>query len=399
MHILFLCHHYRPEIGAPQRRWDAFVAAWRRAGHAVTVLTALPHYPTGRLLEGCNGWQLLGRRTGEHGETVVRVPFLPIGPRGGSAKLGNQAFVAALSAGVGVGVPRPDVVVSSVPGPATLAAADVLAARWRVPHVLELRDAWPDLLYQGSPDSFRIPAWFGRWMTRRQRRADAVVSVTRSFAEILRARGVHPDRVHHVSNGIDVKDVPALAPPVAHGGPLRVLYLGTHGVSQGLGTAIEAMSRLGPETVSARFVGDGTEKRALQDQAAALDAPVEFLPQVRGAALWQAYEWADTCLVNLADWPAFDHTVPSKLYEIMAVGRHVTGALRGEAARIVVEAGCGSIVAPNDPDALAQQLEATAAHTDVLVTGPAPRAWVEEHANLHTLALQFLRVLERTVPA
>jgi colanic acid biosynthesis glycosyl transferase WcaI len=395
MRILFVCHHYRPEVGAPQRRWDAFISEWCRLGHEVTVITALPHYPAGRLLDGCTASEMLGATQGEHGETVIRVPFLPVGRRGGAAKLANQAFVA-LGSTVAAPMTRPDVVVSSVPGPATLAAADALATRYRVPHVLELRDAWPDLLYEGSPDGTNIPASFGRWMTRRQRRADAVVSVTRSFADELVTRGVHQSRVHHVSNGIDSREVPTLRPPDDVGGPLRLLYLGTHGVSQGLDNAVEALARVGTQ-VQARFIGDGTERAALQELADRTAANIEFLPSVSGAALWEAYAWAESCLVHLAPLPAFDHTVPSKLYEIMALGRHVTGVLSGEAATIVHESNAGVTVAPGNPEALAEQLRRLAEDRSTISVGDAPRVWVEANADLRPLAHKFAAIIDQVV--
>lgn len=393
MKVMFVCHHYRPEVGAPQRRWETFVREWRSSGHDVTVLTSLPHYPTGRLLPGHSAAELLGVSVGEHGEQVIRVPFLPVGRRGGIAKLGDQGFVAVNSLLFAPNANRPDVVVSSIPGPATLATADALSALYQVPHVLELRDAWPDLLYEGSPDDVRIPRWFGRWMTRRQRAADAVVSVTRSFADVLVARGVHPRRVHHVSNGIDVRAVPTLPAPDAHGGPLRVLYLGTHGVSQGLENAVEALAGL-TGTAEARFVGDGTEKDKLRQLASDLDAPITFLDPVHGDNLWEQYHWADTCLVHLAPWPAFAHTVPSKLYEIMALGRRVTAVIAGEAARIVEESGAGLLVEPGDPQALNQALRSLSGARQPAPAAPTPRAWVEKNADLRGLAHRFLDILE-----
>jgi glycosyltransferase involved in cell wall biosynthesis len=398
LRILLVCHHYRPEIGAPQRRWDAFVAEWAALGHEVTVLTALPHYPTGRLLPGYRVRDLLGEQRGDHGERVLRVPFLPVGGRGGVAKLGNQAFVAAMSVLSSPLIPVPDVVVSSVPGPATLAAADSLSAYYRVPHVLELRDAWPDLLYEGSPENLMIPRAFGRWMTARQRAADAVVSVTASFGGELVRRGVQPERVHHVSNGIDSSVVPVLAPPEPHDGPLRVLYLGTHGVSQGLENAVRALAEL-PSQVEARFVGEGSEKPALRRLASQLGADISFDGPVSGEDLWHTYAWADTCLVHLDDLPAFDHTVPSKLYEVMALGRHVTAVLAGEAAEIVKASSAGAVAVPGDPSSLANLLRTLTEDPAVLHVGTESRTWVEKNADLRPLAHRFLKVIEKVVPA
>ena len=396
MRILFICHHYRPEVGAPQRRWDAFIAEWARAGHEVTVVTPLPHYPIGRLLPGHAAPDLIGRTEGEHGESVVRVPFLPVGSRGGAAKLGNQAFVAACTVMAVPLLAQPDVVVSSVPGPATLAAADALAAYFRVPHVLELRDAWPDVLYEGAPSGVRIPRAFARWMTSRERAADAVVSVTESFADVLTRRGVHRDRIHHVSNGIDTRVVPYLREPTPRDGPLHVLYLGTHGVSQNLDNAVEALTLAG-DRVEARFIGEGSEKRRLREMAERLGAPVSFEAPVHGEDLWKVYEWADTCLVQLDDIPAFEHTVPSKLYEIMALGRHVTAALTGEAASIIRANHAGTVSPPRDPDALAKALSRTAGDRTSLAVGRDPREWVEKKADLRPLSHRFIRILEQVV--
>lgn len=52
--------------------------------------------------------------------------------------------------------------------------------------------------------------------------------------------------------------------------------------------------------------------------------------------------------VQLRDWEPFAWTVPSKLYEALATGKHVTAILAGEAADIVRSTGAGDVVAPGD---------------------------------------------------
>lgn len=396
MHILFVCHHYPPEVGAPQRRWGAFISHFLAAGHEVTVVTPLPHYPTGKLLAGYRAFHLLGVRKGEHGERVVRVPFIPVGQRGGVYKLANQTAVAAFSAVAGSMVAAPDIIVSSVPGPATVAAGDFLAVRWRVPHAIEFRDAWPDLLYQ-STLSPRLSRRLGQWLTDRQRAADAVVCVTQTFAEVLVQRGVQASRIRHIPNGIDVQRIPELPAPGKPDRPLRLLYLGTHGVSQGLDNAIAALARLKPGLVQARFVGDGTEKRRLERLASHLGAPVHFSPPVTGPELWEMYQWADSCLVHLADWPPFRYTVPSKLYEVMAAGRHVTGVVEGEAARIIEEAEAGDVAPPGAPDKLASLLRMLAHNPGRAQVSCSPRKWVTCNANLPALGEAFSQLLEEVV--
>ena len=395
MNVLVLTHYYPPEIGAAQRRLGALVARWRSAGAQVKVVAPLPHYPAGRRLPGQRG--VYRGRTGPAGETVVHVPFLPT-TRGGPLKFADQVVAAVSSLPPSLAGTRPDVVLASLPGLPTLVPALAARRRWRTPLVLEMRDAWPDLLSESGVAGGRLGRSVAAAVARAQREADAVVTVSRDFGAVLASRGVPAARLHWMSNGIDLDAVPLLPAPSAgdRSRPLRVLYLGTHGVSQQLGTAVEALARLGASRVEARFIGHGTEKPALEALAASLGAPVRFEAPTTGAGLWQAYAWADTCLVPLRPWPSFRHTVPSKLYEIMAAGRHVTACVDGEAAAIVRSARAGVVVPPGDIDALARALVALSERRADLDVGPGPREWVEENAAYDSIATRYLALLEAT---
>jgi hypothetical protein len=65
MRILLLSQFYPPETGAAQNRLS-YLARWlASAGHTVTVLTAFPNYPTGRIYEGYRGRFLMEEQ--DHG--------------------------------------------------------------------------------------------------------------------------------------------------------------------------------------------------------------------------------------------------------------------------------------------------------------------------------------------
>src|SRR5215212_9450726 len=49
MRVLILTHHYPPEVGAPQTRLSGTARFLRDRGHDVTVVTAMPSYPTGEI--------------------------------------------------------------------------------------------------------------------------------------------------------------------------------------------------------------------------------------------------------------------------------------------------------------------------------------------------------------
>src|SRR5699024_4144180 len=91
------------------------------------------------------------------------------------------------------------------------------------------------------------------------------------------------------------------------------------------------------------------------------------------------------------------HTVPSKTYELLSYGKHITGVVCGEAATILRQAGEHAIVA-DDAQALADTWLGLAADPQSTPTQETARAWVSAHAS-DTAQLEKLdSVLKRNVP-
>ena len=76
MRILLITHHYAPEVGAPQHRWNALVRRFVGAGHDVAVLAPSPHFPSGRGHPGDASLRPGAVARGLHGEQIHRLRFL-----------------------------------------------------------------------------------------------------------------------------------------------------------------------------------------------------------------------------------------------------------------------------------------------------------------------------------
>ena len=420
MRILLLTHYWAPEVGAPQRRWNRLAKALISRGHELAVLAPAPHYPGGRLLQGGQAHMPGSIRRDVTGAMVHRTIFRPYSS-GVCARGVDQMVAAADSVRLGVGrfrgVNRPDVVLGSVPGLPTLPAALAVGRVLHRPVVVELRDAWPDLLlsaaqWSQAPDCpsavaqarrARRPHVVGQGarcllpplITRLEREAAAVVTTTDSFAQVLRSRGVR--RVVTVRNtGATVQAGRTGADRHRSDGVLKVLYLGTVGRAQGLGFAVRAahIAQRNGTPVVLRIVGDGAQLQEVATLARRLGAPVEIHPAVPWTEVDQHYAWADTALVSLQNWPAMSVTVPSKLYEIMSAGVHVCASVDGEARRIVEDAGCGDVTAPQDPQALASLWGALAADRSRLdVAGG--RRWLVDHADAEVMTDRYESLLRQ----
>ena len=420
MRILLLSHYWAPEVGAPQRRWNRLAEALISRGHELAVLAPAPHYPGGRLLQGGGAHMAGSIRRDVTGAMVHRTIFRPYSS-GVCGRGVDQMVAAADSVRLGVerfrGANRPDIIVGSVPGLPTLPAALAVGGMLHRPVVVELRDAWPDLLLsaaQWSPPlscpstatqarqtrRLDVVGWGARSLlppliTRLEQEAAAVVTTTDSFAQALRSRGVR--RVVTVRNtGAAVQTGRTGADRRRSDGILHVLYLGTVGRAQGLSFAVRAahIAQRNGTPVVLRIVGDGAQLQEVAVLAHRLAAPVEILPPVPWSEVAEHYAWADTALVSLQDWPAMSVTVPSKLYEIMSAGVHVCASVDGEARRIVEDAGCGDVTAPQDSQALASLWSALAADRSRLdVTGG--RRWLADHADAEAMTDRYESLLRQ----
>ena len=110
------------------------------------------------------------------------------------------------------------------------------------------------------------------------------------------------------------------------------------------------------------FIGDGRlrawlehqiEEQGLADNVQILGSfPPEMMPFF--------FAIADTLLITLRDERIFSLTIPSKLQTYLACGRPVLGAVSGEAANILAQAGAGPVASPSDPKQLAEMAIAMA---------------------------------------
>jgi glycosyltransferase involved in cell wall biosynthesis len=374
----------------------------------VTVLAPPPHYPEGKITHLSPEFLPGSTTSGSGREKIIRVSFREH-THGLLSRAADQG-VAALSSvlhGVRPSVGRPAVVIATVPGIPSLVAGWALARWHRARLVVEMRDAWPDLIEpsgilrrRSRRDGVRrgvrglAARVVHRTVTRLQVRADLVVTTTAAFAEVLRSRGVRDVAV--VRNGTAFTAVRSYGPVHLDGRPLRVVYAGTAGRLQGLDVVVRAAALVRERgyALDVRIVGYGNDLEALRTLAAELGAPVRVEPSVPSTQVRDLYKWADTAVVSLRDWEPLEWTVPSKLYEVMASGVFASACLAGEAAALVSAHGAGAVVRPGDSEGLAALWSGWLSDGVVPPASPDAAAWVAEHTSDDTLGRRYADLLD-----
>ena len=74
MRILVVTPYYRPDGGAAAELFTVLCEGLARLGHEVAAITAVPHYPSGRVPVQYRGWRVT-KRTHENSVQVIRVPL------------------------------------------------------------------------------------------------------------------------------------------------------------------------------------------------------------------------------------------------------------------------------------------------------------------------------------
>jgi len=409
--VLLVTHYFPPEIGAPQARLSETARAWAAAGLDVTVLTGMPNHPTGVVPPAYRGsWRRVERVDGYR---VVRT-WLYATPNEGIVRktLGHLSFMVS-GAALGARAAGPaDVVVVSSPTFFSLGTAWLLARLRQARLVVEVRDLWPAIFVElGVITNPRVIAALERCELAAYRAADAVVTVTEGFRADIVRRGIPAAKVHVIPNGVDLDrfrpPVPAAAEPASEAGrratrarlgagpgDALVVYVGAHGISQGLTTVADAAALLADAPLRFAFVGSGADKERLTAHVAELGLTNTTLaPAVPRDQVAEVLAAADLCVVPLRAVPLFDTFIPSKMFEMLAAGVPVIGAVRGEAARILSAAGA-VVVPPEDPAALAAAIRALAADpARRAAMADAGRAHVAAHFDRVRLADRYRRLL------
>jgi hypothetical protein len=403
VHVLFLTDNFPPEVNAPASRTFEHAREWVRLGHRVTVVTCAPNFPFGTAYPGYRNLPM--QREQMAGIEVVRVwSFMSKNEGFWLRSLDFASFMASSFVG-SLPLERPDVVVATSPQFFTGLAGWAVARQKRAPFVLEIRDLWPDqIVANGMMGENGAIRFFKRIAQFLYDEAAAVVTVGDGYAERIRGSYRVERPIDVVPNGIIAADFKrhgvrdARRKALKWEGKFVSLYLGTHGASQKLETIVDAAAALKSDRrFHFAFVGDGAARAGAQAYARSLALEnVEFLGQCTKDDVPGFYEAADACLVPLRDSELYRGNFPSKMFEAMALECPIVLSVGGVAEELLLRAGAGLSVPPEDARAIAaavRQLDERPEEREAM--GAAGRAFVVEHYSREAWARRLLEVFER----
>ncbi len=352
MKALLINQYFPPDTSATALVFSDLSRAMVERGHDVTVIRGRPSYqPQHRF-----GWAM--HRTEERGGmTIHTLGSLAFNRNRFIGRLFNYlTFLALLRVVARKHRDVHDVVVVGTDPPLAPGAAVRVAGR--SPVVVSLQDLHPEAAIGGGwiGDGFVSRSWDQRNM-KALSRATRIVCIGRDMASRVVGKGLDPGKVVVAPNGgrsPDGDSDPAVVDELRRGSSFVAMYAGNLGSSGAWDSLLEAQDLL-PSGVDIRFVGEGAEAERIKRAGATV---FDLRP---ASDIVSVMEAGDLQIVTLKKGVA-GASVPSKLYTILGYGRPVLAVVptESEVAAVVEELGCGYVVDPQDPSAIASTISLAA---------------------------------------
>jgi len=362
MNLLIVAQYFPPEMGATQARLYELATRLRARGYTITVLTAMPNYPTGRIFDGYR--RRLRMEEDMDGIRIIRTCVYPSKSFRVLPRLASYLSFVGSSILLGAwGLGRQDVVLFDSPPLFIVSAGLVIGRITGAKTLMNLADIWPDVIIRmgraSEGPTLRGMLWLEKFG---YEHADLVATTNPGAAAQIRERFPHV-RTTVISGGVDTAFFrPSLRSDEVRSalgagpGDFLVGYCGLHGLAQGLEVVIHAAERLWDEPrIKFVMIGDGPVKDRIVALAQEKNLTnIRFFDRRAKSEMPAIVGSCDASLIPLVT--RLPGTMPSKFYEAMGAGVAALAAKGCEAQPLIEKHNTGRTFEPLDGQELAARI-------------------------------------------
>lgn len=352
--ILHVLDHSLPLQSGYTFRTRAILKAQQAAGNEVLAITGLRHTAKGPAIETLDG--LTFHRTAGTGGPI---PGLREWREVGALEKSLEALAADW---------RPDILHAHSPALCGLAALRI-SRKLGIPLVYEIRAFWEDAAVgNGTTHKGSLRYRLTRRLENRVvAGASHVMTICSGLRQDLIARGVRPEKIGIMPNGVDLalfgdpgpRDT-ALAVELGIGAGPVIGFIGSLYDYEGLDDLIAAMPAIAQAHPEARLlvVGGGPMERSLKARAAASSAAhaIHFVGRVPHEEVERYYSLCSVMVYPRKRSRLTDLVTPLKPLEAMAQGRLVAASDVGGHRELIEHGETGALFAADDPQACARAI-------------------------------------------
>jgi len=360
MKHLFVTQYFYPE----EFRGNEIAFDWAKRGDKVTVITAIPNYPTGKFHKGYGFFTK--RSEFFQGVKIIRIPVIPRGSDNSLMLVLNYfsfAILGSIYAFYLAITQKFDSIFVQQLSPVTIALPAIIVKKiQKIPLYLWVLDLWPESITSTTKiNNTKILNPINAIVRFIYRNSDRIFISSQGFESSIKTKGDFASKIEHfpnwAENEFSLSD--RFNIPIIPKGFI-VMFAGNLGEAQDFEKVMNAALLL-KNDIDIKFVilGDGRKKKWIDEFCAQNDMSdtVFCLGRFPLASMPTFFEEADIMLVSLMDKEIFNLTLPAKIQAYMAAGKPIVGMMNGDGAKVIRQAKCGFCVDAADYTGLAKLIK------------------------------------------
>lgn len=345
MKILVVSQYFYPE----NFRINTICTELVQRGHDVTVLTAYPQYPIGRIYDGY-GFDIPHEKQW-NGVKIHRVKTYPRGSNPLTLLRNCTSYVSSANKWVRNCTEKFDAVFVFETSPVTVGLPAVAyKKKFGTPVYFYLQDLWPESVHDVLGIRFAPLTWLiNRIVDKIYTNSDKILCTSKGVIHHLQNKGVPGEKLLYWPQFCQEPQLEDTQKPREYSeDTFNVVFTGNIGDAQGLDLLVDTAKRLKALPIKWFLVGDGRAKERISQKVKdlQLEERVIFVGRVSPEEADRYVHFADCAYLSFKDLPLFRLIIPAKLQTYLACGAPILAAAGGDTAAIIQEAGCGIAAEP-----------------------------------------------------
>ena len=367
MRILILSQNYLPEPGSAAMRMSEMAEYFASKGHKVTVITAFPNYPEGKIYKGYRGKVFLKEEI--KGVKIIRTFVLTIFRKNKFiSRMGCYLSFMLSSIFGGIAAGKHDLIYFYSPPIFLGISAHFLSLFYRICFAVEVNDLWPKAPIALGILKNKILIRFAESLERFvYAKAHKIFLYSNRMRQNLIDIGVPPGKteIHYLwvhtdfFSPQDAEIIVSIREKFNISNKFIVMYAGNIGLAQGIGTVIESACLLKDKSeITFVLVGGGSERDSLVKRVNEYNLKnVIFIQQQPLNEMPGLLSSSAVLLVHLDKAPHRLGTIPAKTLAFMSCGKPILMAAEGEAANLIERSRSGIVIPPQNAEEMAKAIQ------------------------------------------
>ncbi len=407
MHILLIHQYFQEKDDPGGLRWNAMTRLWAEAGHKITVIAGMTHYTIGKK-HPRYGNSYTFTEEFDHNIKVIRTHVSNAYNDNFRGRL--RAYFSFVWSGTYGGLFKArdtyDLIIVSSPPLSVGINALILSFFKRKPFVLEVRDLWPEsAIDTGVLTNKAMIRWsfrLERWLYKKAIAINVVTPAMRTT--LIEKKNIAAEKILYFPNAADLDisesllntfDPQLLRATLGLENHLSLCYVGAHGVANHLEQILEAAELLRNENVKFVLIGDGMQKKHLQQLAQSKQLNnVIFIDSVTKEEALKYILACDIGLSVLKKADTFKTVYSNKTFDYMSCRKPILMAIDGVSRELIEAAQAGAFVEPENPQQMATAIRNYLQHPERMQQeGENGYQYVQQHFDRKTLAANYIQAL------